>query len=80
MNTIKILAGISFFVFCLWTLRGDKIDEDGKKKSKFGPIVTVAIAFFLAKMGVKFAYYDQVCDIALAKNTEDENINDKLTM
>lgn len=53
MDTIKIIAGISFLLFGLWTLRGDKIDEDDKKKSKFGPIVTVAIAFFIAEMGDK---------------------------
>lgn len=53
MDTIKIIAGISFLLFGLWTLRGDKIEEDGKDKSKFGPIVTVAIAFFLAEMGDK---------------------------
>jgi Ca2+/H+ antiporter, TMEM165/GDT1 family len=53
MNTVKIVAGISFLVFGLWTLRGDKIDEEDEKKTKFGPIVTVAIAFFLAEMGDK---------------------------
>lgn len=53
MNTIKIVAGISFLIFGLWTLRGDKIDEEEEQKNKFGPIVTVAIAFFLAEMGDK---------------------------
>jgi len=52
-NTIKIVAAISFLLFGLWTLRGDKLDEDKKKKSKFGPVVTVAIAFFIAEMGDK---------------------------
>ncbi|WP_446898371.1 TMEM165/GDT1 family protein [Clostridium sp. LBM24168] len=53
MNTVKIAAGIAFLVFGFWTLRGDKIDEEGKKRNKFGPIVTVAVAFFLAEMGDK---------------------------
>lgn len=54
MDTIKIVAGVAFLVFGLWTLRGDKIDEeDNKKKKKFGPVVTVAIAFFIAEMGDK---------------------------
>lgn len=53
MNTVKIVAGVSFLLFGLWTLRGDKIDEEDKKKTKFGPIVTVAIAFFIAEMGDK---------------------------
>lgn len=53
INIIKIIAGISFLIFGLWTLRGDKIDDEDNKKSKFGPIATVAIAFFLAEMGDK---------------------------
>lgn len=53
MNTVKIVAAVSFLIFGLWTLRGDKIDEEDEKKSKFGPIITVAIAFFLAEMGDK---------------------------
>lgn len=62
MNTIKIVAGISFLAFGLWTLRGDKIDDENKKKSKFGPIVTVAIAFFIAEMGDK----TQLMTVAIA--------------
>lgn len=53
MNNVKIVAAISFLIFGLWTLRGDKIDDENEKKAKFGPIVTVAIAFFLAEMGDK---------------------------
>lgn len=53
MNTVKVVAAISFLIFGLWTLRGDKIDDENEKKSKFGPVVTVAIAFFLAEMGDK---------------------------
>jgi Ca2+/H+ antiporter, TMEM165/GDT1 family len=53
MNTIKIVAGVAFLLFAFWTLRGDKIDEDDKKKKRFGPIVTVAIAFFIAECGDK---------------------------
>jgi putative Ca2+/H+ antiporter (TMEM165/GDT1 family) len=62
MNTVKIVAAISFLVFGLWTLRGDKIDDDDEKSSKFGPIITVAIAFFLAEMGDK----TQLMTIAIA--------------
>lgn len=53
MNIVKIVAGISFLIFGLWTIKGDKIDDDDNNKSKFGPIVTVATAFFLAEMGDK---------------------------
>lgn len=62
MDTVKIVAAIAFLIFGLWTLRGDKIDEDEKKKQKFGPVVTVAIAFFLAEMGDK----TQLMTIAIA--------------
>lgn len=66
MDTIKIVAGISFLVFGLWTLRGDKIDEEDKKKQKFGPVVTVAIAFFIAEMGDK----TQLMTIAIAADSK----------
>lgn len=53
MNIVKIVAAVSFLAFGLWTIRGDKLDEEDEKKVKFGPIVTVAIAFFMAEMGDK---------------------------
>lgn len=53
INTIKIAAGIAFLAFGLWTLRGDKLDDEDGKKGRFGPVATVAIAFFLAEMGDK---------------------------
>ncbi|OPJ65096.1 TMEM165/GDT1 family protein [Clostridium oryzae] len=62
MGTIRIVAAASFILFGLWTLRGDKIDDDKEKKSKFGPVITVAIAFFMAEMGDK----TQLMTIAIA--------------
>lgn len=53
MNVVKIVAAVSFLAFGLWTIRGDKLDDEENKKVKFGPIVTVAIAFFIAEMGDK---------------------------
>lgn len=53
MDTIKIVAAFAFLIFGFWTLRGDKLDEEKEKKKKFGPVVTVAIAFFIAEMGDK---------------------------
>ncbi len=61
-GAIKIVAAISFLLFGLWTLRGDKLDDDKKKASKFGPVVTVAIAFFIAEMGDK----TQIMTISIA--------------
>lgn len=53
MDIVKIVAAVSFLAFGLWTIRGDKLDDEEEKKVKFGPIVTVAIAFFMAEMGDK---------------------------
>lgn len=61
MDTVKLIAGISFLVFGLWTLRGDSYEED-KKVSKFGPILTVTVAFFFAEMGDK----TQLMTVAIA--------------
>jgi putative Ca2+/H+ antiporter (TMEM165/GDT1 family) len=59
---IQMLAAISFIGFGLWTIRGDRLDGEDKKVSKYGPIATVAIAFFFAEMGDK----TQLTTIALA--------------
>jgi putative Ca2+/H+ antiporter (TMEM165/GDT1 family) len=53
LNLISIVAAISFLAFGLWTLRGDSIDEGKTKVGRFGSVVTVGIAFFLAEMGDK---------------------------
>ncbi|HEY5539909.1 MAG TPA: TMEM165/GDT1 family protein [Coriobacteriia bacterium] len=48
------VAGVLFVGFGVWTLRGDSVDEDATERpSRFGPIVTSAIAFFLAEIGDK---------------------------
>lgn len=59
---IKILAGLSFIGFGIWTLRGDELDGEDERKTRFGPFVTVAIAFFLAELGDK----TQLATISLA--------------
>lgn len=51
---IKLLAGFAFIIFGVWTLRGDKLDEqDTIKRGNFGPLMTVAATFFLAELGDK---------------------------
>lgn len=48
------LSGLLFVGFGLWTLRGDSVDEEeAEKPSRFGPIMTTAVAFFLAEIGDK---------------------------
>jgi Ca2+/H+ antiporter, TMEM165/GDT1 family len=53
-GVIPWMTGILFIGFGIWTLRGDKVDdEEADKGSRFGPIVATAIAFFLAELGDK---------------------------
>jgi putative Ca2+/H+ antiporter (TMEM165/GDT1 family) len=51
----KVMAGIlaaTFIGFGLWTLRPDTLDEN-QKPSRFGPLLTTIVLFFLAEMGDK---------------------------
>jgi putative Ca2+/H+ antiporter (TMEM165/GDT1 family) len=59
---IQGIASLSFIFFGLWTIRGDKLDGEENRATKFGAVMTVAIAFFLAEMGDK----TQLATIALA--------------
>lgn len=59
---IQGIASLSFIFFGLWTIRGDKLEGEENRTTKFGAIVTVALAFFIAEMGDK----TQLATIALA--------------
>jgi len=61
MEYVKTAAAVSFIIFGLWTIRGDKLQGEDKKY-KFSPFWTVTIAFFIAEMGDK----TQLATIALA--------------
>lgn len=51
---LAIVTGVLFIGFGIWTLRGDEADaESASAGSAYGPILTTAVAFFLAELGDK---------------------------
>ncbi|MEW6187444.1 MAG: TMEM165/GDT1 family protein [Thermodesulfobacteriota bacterium] len=61
MGAIKIAAAVSFILFGLWTIRGDKLSGEDQRY-QFSPFWTVTVAFFMAEMGDK----TQLATISLA--------------
>ncbi|HEX9020790.1 MAG TPA: TMEM165/GDT1 family protein [Nitrospirota bacterium] len=61
LTFIKIGASLSFILFGLWTLRGDKLEGEDKR-FHVNPFWTVVVAFFIAEMGDK----TQLATVALA--------------
>lgn len=54
MQYLRWIVSASFIGFGIWTLlEKEEDDEEEKKIGKFGPFLTVALAFFLAEMGDK---------------------------
>jgi len=66
INTIKIAAAASFILFGLWTLKGDRLENEDKR-FRFSPFWTVTAGMFIAEMGDK----TQLATIVLAARYED---------
>jgi putative Ca2+/H+ antiporter (TMEM165/GDT1 family) len=55
-NAIAVVAGLAFFVFAAWTLRGDTLgDEESARadRSARSAVLAASVAFFLAELGDK---------------------------
>lgn len=65
LETLSIIAGFSFVFFGLWSLKMDT-SEDDKTKVKYGPIITVSLAFFIGELGDK----TQLAAIALSTDAQ----------
>jgi putative Ca2+/H+ antiporter (TMEM165/GDT1 family) len=65
------VTGVLFIGFGIWTLRGDG-DEDlsTQKNGRFGPVLTTAVAFFLAELGDK----TQIMTLAIAADAAAEGV------
>jgi putative Ca2+/H+ antiporter (TMEM165/GDT1 family) len=53
---ISVLAGLAFFGFAIWTLRGDELGEEERSRAERvsgSAAVAVGTAFFLAELGDK---------------------------
>lgn len=62
-EAIPWITGVLFLGFGVWTLRGDKVEEeDADKGVRFGPIIATTIAFFFAELGDK----TQIMTLAIA--------------
>lgn len=55
-DAISVVAGLAFFGFAAWTLRGDRLDENEAGKAERvvrSTVLAVGTAFFLAELGDK---------------------------
>lgn len=51
---IRVISGIAFIGFGIWSFFGDKLDEkSGVPEYRWGPLLTVGATFFLAELGDK---------------------------
>ena len=68
-NVINVVAGLAFFAFAAWTLRGDELGEretSRAARSTRWAMLTIGTAFFLAELGDK----TMLATITLATNND----------
>ena len=68
-NVINVVAGLAFFAFAAWTIRGDSLGEEEESRaarSTRWAILAIGTAFFLAELGDK----TMLATITLATNNE----------
>lgn len=66
IDFIQLIAGILFILFGYMSLKIEEDEESEKEIKKHGPIITVALAFFLGEMGDK----TQLTAMALASDSQ----------
>lgn len=55
-GVVAVVAGLAFFAFAAWTIRGDSLDEDElarARRTARSALAATAVAFFLAELGDK---------------------------
>lgn len=52
-SVLAYVTGALFVGFGVWTLRGDGDEDEESVPSRFGPVLTTFVAFFLAELGDK---------------------------
>lgn len=52
LNIIQLIAGILFVIFGIMALKDEEVEESDDKQS-YGPIISVALAFFIGELGDK---------------------------
>ena len=52
---LAVITGVLFIGFGVWTIRGgaEDTEEEASRGSRYGAVLTVAVAFFLAELGDK---------------------------